>query len=82
MSDNITLPRPEFALCKIGKWSLYRLNDGRLFAHRPKFETRRKEGPFTHEELTLEWPTTTADMPEDTRREFAAVAAEMRGGLT
>jgi hypothetical protein len=77
-----TLPRPEFALCKIQKWSLYRLHDGRLVAHRPAHETRRKDGPFTHPELLLDWPTASEDIPDATRKEFAAVAHEMAGGLT
>jgi hypothetical protein len=78
----ITLPRPEFALCKIAKRSLYRLHDGRLVAHRPAHETRRENMPFKHPEVFLDWPSSSDDIPEKTRREFAAVAAEMSGGLT
>lgn len=79
---SITLPRPEFALCKVGKWSLYRLNSGKLVAHRPSFRTYRKTLPYDHPELLLDWPTTSEDMTDETRKEFAAVAAEMAGGLT
>ncbi len=78
----ITLPRPEFALCKLGKWSLYRLASGRLVAHRPAHETRRNNLPFQHPELIIDWPSTSEDMPEATRKEFGAVAEEMTGGLT
>lgn len=47
--EPVPLPRPEFALCKVGRWSLYRLSDGRLVAHRPSFETVRKGDVFRHE---------------------------------
>lgn len=82
MTEAITLPRPEFALCKVGKWSLYRLKDGRLFAHRPSFRTYRKNLPYDHPELTLAWPSNSEDMDESVRKEFTITANEMAGGLT
>lgn len=79
---SITLPRPEFALCKMGKWSLYRLTDGRFVAHRKQFETLRDGKPFLHEEKFIDWPSQCDDIPARTRLEFGHVAREMTVGLT
>ena len=74
-------PRPEFSLCKIGKWALYRLHDGRFVAHRQKYETVRKGTIFTHEPMYIEWPSSTQDVPEVTGQEFTKAMNEWKAGV-
>ena len=77
----LLLPRPEFALAKIGRWSLYRLTNGRLVAYRKGFSTTRGGELFMRPDLFIDWPSSIGDIPESTRLEFAAVVTEMRAGL-
>ncbi len=77
----VQLPRPEFALCKIQRWSLYRLHDGRFIAHRPGFETVRKGDIFKHDPMYIEWPSSADDVPEATRKEFDAAVSEWKAGV-
>ncbi len=77
----VQLPRPEFALCKIQKWSLYRLHDGRFVAHRPVFETLRDGKLFKHEPMFIEWPSSAGDVPEVTRQKFDEAVAEWKAGV-
>ena len=68
--ESYSLPRPEFAICKVGRWSLYRTNSGQFIAHRPSFETVRKGDIYTHEPKYIVWPSAAEDVPEATRKTF------------
>ena len=79
--EPITLPRQEFALCKIRDWSLYRLFDGRLVAHRKAKETVRKGEVVKWDEKFIAWPSDADDIPEATRKEFNTAASEWQMGI-
>lgn len=67
-----------FALAKRHPWHLCRRADGVIVAHRPYREYANR----VQEEMTLEWPTDSSDIPEETRREFTAALAEWRAGVS
>jgi hypothetical protein len=77
----VQLPRPEFALAKVGRWALY-FSHGKLYAYRMPFQTMRSGAPFEHEAKYLEWPSSSDDVPEVTRQIFNNAEAEWRRGIT
>lgn len=77
----VQLPRAEFAICKVLRWSLYRLHDGRFVAHRPSFETVRQGNIFKHDAMFIEWPSAAEDVPEATRKTFDEAMTEWKAGV-
>jgi len=67
-----------FAIAKRHPWHLCRRADGVIVAHRPFREYANR----VQTELTIEWPTDSNDIPEETRQEFAAALAEWRRGVS
>jgi hypothetical protein len=76
-----TLPPDGFALAHRLQWRLFKLSDGRLVAHRKAY-TKRDKAMTKVDAQTIAWPSDAGDIPDETRKLFADVVAEMSAGLT